>query len=1352
MNIWKVIQNGNILKRTKRDSDGGVIILPSTTAEEHIASSVSKLCFLCGSGTHLIKDCDFYEKQMPNKTLGIGVGSVHSRNEVHHNNQFVPQAVLLRTSNVYITLARPQPVPTGKPKMFAPVSTGRHNRPFPVPTNKGYSPSVSSSWWKSTARPMPHFSRPTRSYFQTYTPYVPTMYYNHMKYGRDRWATPVKPSAVPTGRVIVPTGGYIVPTGRVIVAVGRYVVPAEQTDGEAMITSIKNGDQPLPRVTQVSIAGTSSTEQPLLKYKSMWSDQEKKIQKIDHLARSLLIQKLLNDIYSLIDSNKTKKDLWAALARQWKQYATMMRQNKNLMDINIDALYNILKQNQGDVNDAMGLKKKTVVVTSDPLALIAEKTDVSKRKEKVVVFRILKEVMQKISVNLRRLLSAKKKQEFVKSNDKKVEKKDDEKKRDMSKVKCYNCKKEGHFSKDCKKIKVKDYEYYKTKMLLAKKDKDEQVLLAKDQAWMESSKTSSSSADDKISEVSYYLSESESESKYETSEYYDNTTTYGFESSAKVVSETENQSENDCQVVEKECDNVKNSKVIAPRMFKLHVSQCVSPIIVTKTSCASNGVESKLKRKRQKRKSSKQHNKQVHKDVLRANKANDVMWMRKGSSNTVKADFSYVNHSNLNKNVKRYSRKNLMACNNFDNSSAFDCNNARNTLCNARMNASVDVNDLFFFDDIVQIYIWVIDSGCSKHMTGNRALLTNFVEKFLGTVRFGNIDFAVITGYGDVVIGSMTINKVYYVEGLGHNLFSVGKFCDKGLKVAFRKSTCFVRNEDGLDLLTVQRIQTDNGMEFKNKTLAKFFDEVGISQQCFAARTPQQNGIVERRNRTLVKAARTLLTFANLPLFLWAKAIATTCFTQNHLIFHKRFDKTSYEIMNKRKPNIKFFHVFGCRCYLLNDYEDVGKLKAKGDIGVFFGYSKESAAFRIYNKQTRKIHESMNVNFNEILEMASKQFSLEPGLSNLNETGKSLNPSVSQVSETSKKDLEDLFQKIYDEYFDSSKIMKSSTTNVETSNVKIPLNEEEVFMRTKDHPLHKVIGDPKSSVRTTGQLANSCLLSSIEPSNVVEALRDADWVLDTLNKKALIMMRRLDTRIETIRLFLAYSAHKDFTVFQMDVKTAFLNGILKEEVYVGQPPGFVSKQYPDYLHALDKALYVLTSMVEQAKLKLDLVGKPVDHTDYQSMIGSLMYITSSRPDIMFANYFGFDLTAYSDVDHARCHLDRKTESEYVAVSSCCAQVLWMRTQLTDYGFFYDKLPIHCDSKSAIAISCNLVQHTHTKHIDVRYHFIKDNVEKGTIELYFVGTDYQLADLFTKSLPEARFKFLVEKLGMMSRET
>nr|GFA96541.1 hypothetical protein [Tanacetum cinerariifolium] len=310
-----------------------------------------------------------------------------------------------------------------------------------------------------------------------------------------------------------------------------------------------------------------------------------------------------------------------------------------------------------------------------------------------------------------------------------------------------------------------------------------------------------------------------------------------------------------------------------------------------------------------------------------------------------------------------------------------------------------------------------------------------------------------------------------------------------------------------------ERVRTDNGTEFKNKNLAKFFDEVGITQQFSAARTPQQNGVVERRNRTLVEAAKTMLAFANLPSFLWAEAIATACFTQNQF---------------KNKTLVKFFD------------------EANGDIGVFVGYSKESAAFKIYNKRTRKIHESVNVNFDEISEMASKHFSLEPGLSNLNETGKSSNLSVSQVDEASKKDLEDLFQDFYDEESSSSSLNDDvqqsleevilPQTNTQSILINMIPNDDEastshnVFIErledayfdastsfhdpsnvhtyykpyphkknwTKDHPLHKIISDPKSSVRTRGQLANSCLfsclLSSIEPANVAEALRDADWV------------------------------------------------------------------------------------------------------------------------------------------------------------------------------------------------------------------------------------------------------------------
>ncbi|GJU95437.1 retrovirus-related pol polyprotein from transposon TNT 1-94, partial [Tanacetum coccineum] len=362
---------------------------------------------------------------------------------------------------------------------------------------------------------------------------------------------------------------------------------------------------------------------------------------------------------------------------------------------------------------------------------------------------------------------------------------------------------------------------------------------------------------------------------------------------------------------------------------------------------------------------------------------------------------------------------------------------------------------------VVQIVLWYLDSGCSKHMTGDRSRLMNFVQKFIGIVRFGNDHFGAIMGYGDYVIGDSVISRVYYVEGLGHNLFSVGQFCDSDLEVAFRKHSCYVRDTDGVELLkgsrgsnlytisvedmlksspicllskasknkswlwhrrlnhlnfgtindlarkdlvrglprlkfekdhlcsacqlgkskkhthkpktentnlevlntlhmdlcgpmrvqtingkkyilvivddysrftwvkflrskdetpavvikfltqiqvglkkTVRFIRTDNGTEFVNKTLYDHYEKVGIFHQKTVPRTPQQNGVVERRNRTLVEAARTMLIFSKAPMFLWAEAVATACYTQNRSLIHTRHDKTPYELVHNKKPDL----------------------------------------------------------------------------------------------------------------------------------------------------------------------------------------------------------------------------------------------------------------------------------------------------------------------------------------------------------------------------------------------------------------------------------------------------------------
>nr|GEZ56600.1 hypothetical protein [Tanacetum cinerariifolium] len=217
-------------------------------------------------------------------------------------------------------------------------------------------------------------------------------------------------------------------------------------------------------------------------------------------------------------------------------------------------------------------------------------------------------------------------------------------------------------------------------------------------------------------------------------------------------------------------------------------------------------------------------------------------------------------------------------------------------------------------------------------------------------------------------------------------------------------------------------IRTDNDTEFKNQVLKEYFDSVGIYHQMSSVRTPQQNGVVERRNRTLVEAARTMLIFSRAPLFLWAEAIATACFTQNCSMIHRRFDKTPYELINGRKPDTSFIHVFGAICYLKNDREDIGKLGAKGDIGFFIGYSADSCAYRVYNRRTNKIMETMNVSFDELSAMAFEQRSSKPGLQSM--TSRQINsgldltyaPSTITTQQPTEGELDLLFEAMYDDY------------------------------------------------------------------------------------------------------------------------------------------------------------------------------------------------------------------------------------------------------------------------------------------------------------------------------------------------
>nr|GFA92054.1 retrovirus-related Pol polyprotein from transposon TNT 1-94 [Tanacetum cinerariifolium] len=471
---------------------------------------------------------------------------------------------------------------------------------------------------------------------------------------------------------------------------------------------------------------------------------------------------------------------------------------------------------------------------------------------------------------------------------------------------------------------------------------------------------------------------------------------------------------------------------------------------------------------------------------------------------------------------------------------------------------------------------------------------------------FGNDHVAAILGFGDLQWGNILITKVYYVEGLGHNLFSIGQFCDSDLEVAFRRNACFVRNLEGVDLL--------KGDRSTNLYTINLHEMASASPICLMARASSTKSWLWHqrlshlnldtindlaRNNLIagllkfkyhkehlcpsLEAARTMLIFSHAPLFLWAEAIATACFTQNRSIIHRRFNKTPYELINGRKPDISFLHVFGALCYPKNDREDIGKLGAKGDIIFFIGYSADSCAYRIYNRRSKKIMETMN----DVDELNSN--AMVDG-----------NTFVNPFANSS-----------------TSAAASSSSQN--------------------DHPLEQVIGEPSRPVLTRNQLRSDgdiCMyaltVSIMEPKNVKEAMTDLAWI-DSMQEE-LIQFKRLDVwvlvpapdnispltlkwlfknkhdeeqkvirnksrlvvrgcrqeeginfeesfapvaRMEAIRIFLAYVAHKSFIVFQMDVKTAFLHGSLKEDVYVCQPEGFIDADHPSHVYKLKKALYGL---------------------------------------------------------------------------------------------------------------------------------------------------------------------------------
>nr|GEV36402.1 integrase, catalytic region, zinc finger, CCHC-type, peptidase aspartic, catalytic [Tanacetum cinerariifolium] len=463
-------------------------------------------------------------------------------------------------------------------------------------------------------------------------------------------------------------------------------------------------------------------------------------------------------------------------------------------------------------------------------------------------------------------------------------------------------------------------------------------------------------------------------------------------------------------------------------------------------------------------------------------------------------------------------------------------------------------------EEVIQIVLQYLDSGCTKHMTGNRSRLKNFMKKFIRTVRFKNDHFGAIMGYGDYVIGDNVISRVYYVEGLGYDLFFVGEFYDSDLEVAFRKHSCYVRDVDGMELLKGNRgsnlytISVEDMMKSspncllskvsKNKSwlwLRRLnhlnfstindlvrkdlvrglpmlkFEKDHICSTCQLGKSKKYTHKPKFEN-TIMEVLHTLRMDLCGPMRVqsingkrYILVIADDYSSFTYVKFFKSKDETPetpYELVHSKKPHLTFLRVFCALCYPTNDKEDLGKLKAKADIGIFINYAPNRKGYRIYNKRTRRIMETIHIQFDKLTEQ------------------------IVQVL-----------------------VVSASTPSSTTIDQDVP---------------------------STSHSSSSSKLVPKPDCVMIIALK---WIYKVKHDEYGDVLKN--------------KARKNITIYQIDVKTAFLNGELNEEVYVSQPKGFIDPDHPTHVYRLKKALYGLK------------------HAPRTCMVGSLMYLTASRPDLVF---------------------------------------------------------------------------------------------------------------------------------------
>nr|GEU47540.1 hypothetical protein [Tanacetum cinerariifolium] len=613
--------------------------------------------------------------------------------------------------------------------------------------------------------------------------------------------------------------------------------------------------------------------------------------------------------------------------------------------------------------------------------------------------------------------------------------------------------------------------------------------------------------------------------------------------------------------------------------------------------------------------------------------------------------------------------------------------------------------------NVVQICLWCVDSGCSKHMTRNIKLLINFVWKFLGTVRFGNDHIAAIQGYGDLKWGNITITRRntcfirdldaspiclmsratptkswLWHQRLSHLSFDtindlakndlvsgLPKFkyakehlcpsCEQGKSkrashppkpVLNSKQWLYllhmdlcgpIKKDETLEVIKnflkkisvrfqahVIIVRTDNETKFKNHALKEYFDSVGITHETSAAKTPQQNGVVERRNRTLVEAARTMLIFSHAPLFLWAEAIATGCYTQNRSIIHQCFNKTPYELIQGRKPESLTFMFLGLSVIRrmtvkISDKENHGDDKHYVDELSAMAFEQNSSKPGLQSLTSGQITSELKLTYapstiSPQRPTPTASMSIQdsaPAPTNSSNTPVSSHnvdaPSQQHAQQQGNHTLlltasaaDDVPNAVFEgDLFVNPFAIPSSESVVSSTHYVDPLNMHTFYQPcphdyqwTNDHPLEQVIGEPSQLIESMQEELHQFIRLDVwELVPLPDGIKSLTlkWLFKNKHDEENMVIRnktRLVVRgyrqeegidfkesftpvawMEAIRIFLAYTVHKGFTVYQMDVKIAFLHGSLKEDVYVCQHEGFIDADHPSHVYKLKRALYGL---------------------------------------------------------------------------------------------------------------------------------------------------------------------------------